>query len=124
VAFLMAFNRINRISEEVKREISDIIKSDIKDPRIAEFTSVIAVDVKKDLKYANVYISVLGDDKKKNDTLIGLKSAAGYVRKEIGKRMNLRHTPEVIFELDTSIEHGIYISNLIKEANKSGEDPK
>lgn len=117
----MSFERISRISEEFKREISSIIKSDIRDPRIAEFTSIISVDVTKDLRYAKVYISVLGDEKQKSDTLTGLKSASGFIRKEIGSRIKLRYTPEIIFELDKSIEHGIYISNLIKEANKAGE---
>lgn len=119
---MMTFERVNRISEEFKREISDIIKNDIKDPRIAEFTSIISVDVTKDLRYAKVFISVLGDDKKKNDTMIGLKSAAGFVRKEVGKRIKLRYTPEIIFELDKSIEYGMHINKLIQEANKTGED--
>lgn len=118
----MSVPRVNRISEEYKREISDIIKNGIKDPRIADFTSVMSVDVTRDLKYAKVYISVLGDEKKKEDTMIGLRSAAGYVRKEMGKRVKLRYTPEIIFELDTTIEHGIYISKLIDEANRSGEN--
>ena len=120
----MAFKRTSRISEEFKREIGNIIQNEIKDPRIAEVTSVISVDVTKDLKYAKVYISVLGDDKKRKDTLIGLKSAAGYIRKEIGHRIKLRITPEIIFESDNSIEHGIYISKLISEANKTGEEKK
>lgn len=117
----MSFPRVNRISEEYKREISDIINHEIKDPRIADFTSVTNVEVTKDLRYAKVYISVLGDDEKKEQTMQGLKSAAGYVRKEIAQRVKLRYTPEIIFELDTSIEHGIYISKLIDEANKAGE---
>lgn len=120
----MSFARISRISEEFKREISDIIKNEIKDPRIAEFTSVMAVDVTKDLRYAKVYISVLGDDKKKNDTIQGLKSAAGFIRKEAGRRIQLRYTPEIIFELDKSIEQAMHISRLIDEANKSGEGTK
>lgn len=120
----MAYERVNRISEELKREISDIIKSEIKDPRIAEFTSVTFIDVTKDLRYAKVYISVLGDDKKMEDTIEGLKSAAGFVRREIGKRMKIRYTPEILFEPDKSIERGIYISKLIDKANKTGEDNK
>lgn len=120
----MAFERINRISEEFKREISDIIKNDINDPRIAEFTSVMSAEVTKDQRYAKVYISVLGDEKQQTDTMIGLRSAAGYIRKEVGKRIKLRLTPQVIFELDKSIEHGIYISKLIDDAIKSGERPK
>jgi ribosome-binding factor A len=116
---LMAFERISRISEEFKREISEIIKNDIKDPRIADFTSIMSVEVTRDLRYAKVYVSVFGDDTAKNDTLTGLRNAAGYIRKEIGKRIKLRYTPEILFELDTSIERGIYISKLIDEVNKT-----
>lgn len=117
----MSFPRVNRISEEYKREISDIIRNDIKDPRIAEFTSVMSVEVTRDLRYAKVYISVLGDEKKREETLEGLKSAAGFVRREISKRVKLRYTPEIVFESDNSIEHGIYISKLIDEVNRSGD---
>jgi len=124
VAFIMSFERVNRISEEFKKELSNIINNEIKDPRIAEFTSVMAVDVTKDLRYAKAYISVLGDEKKKSDTIQGLKSAAGFIRKEIGKRIKLRYTPEIIFEIDKSIEQAMHISKLIDEANKSGEGTK
>lgn len=120
----MAFARVNRISEEFKKEISHLIKNDIRDPRIAEFTSVMSVDITKDLKYAKVYISVLGNEKQKADTLIGLKSAAGFVRKELGREIKLRYTPEIIFELDSSIEHGIYIAKLIEDAKKPREETK
>jgi ribosome-binding factor A len=120
---LMAFERISRISEEFKREISEIIKNDIKDPRIADFTSIMSVEVTRDLRYAKVYVSVFGDETAKNDTLAGLRNAAGYIRKEIGKRIKLRYTPEIIFDLDTSIERGIYISKLIDEVKKA-EDKK
>lgn len=120
----MSFERVSRISEEYKREISNLIKNEIKDPRIAEFTSVTSVEVTRDLRYAKVFVSVLGNDKQKEDTLTGLKSAAGFIRREMGKRVKLRYTPEVLFELDRSIEHGIYISKLIDEANRTGEDDK
>ena len=92
----MGFERVNRISEEYKREISDLISNEIRDPRIAQFTSVTHVDVTKDLRYAKVYISVLGDKKAREDTLTGLKSAAGFARREMGKRKNLRYNPEII----------------------------
>ncbi|KPU43901.1 ribosome-binding factor A [Oxobacter pfennigii] len=120
----MSFSRVNRINEEYKKEISDIIKNDIRDPRIAEFTSVVLVDVTKDLRYAKVYVSIMGDDKSKNDTIAGLKSAAGFIRKELGTRVKLRYTPEIIFELDNSIEYGMHINELLKGINKSEEDIK
>lgn len=119
----MGFERVSRISEEFKREISNVISNEIRDPRIAKFTSVTSVDVTKDLRYAKVYISVLGDEKAREDTLAGLRSAAGFIRREMGRRIKLRYTPEVIFESDRSIEQGIYMSHLIEEANK-GENSK
>jgi ribosome-binding factor A len=124
VADYMSFERADRIAEELKREISDLIRNEIRDPRIAEFTSITSVEVTRDLRYAKVFVSVLGDDKQKDDTLSGLKSAAGFVRREIGKRVKLRYIPEILFELDKSIEHGIYISKLIDKVNKAGEDKK
>lgn len=110
--------RINRISEEVKKTTSYIISNDLKDPRISPMTSVTHVEVTRDLRYAKVYISVLGKEKDKEDTIKGLKSAKGFIRKEIGNKINLRYVPEPVFQLDESIEHGIYMSKLIDKVNK------
>lgn len=82
--------RINRISEETKRILSDILANDLKDPRISTMTSIVSVEVTNDLRYAKVFVSVLGDDKEKEDTIEGLKSAKGYVRKELGNRLDIR----------------------------------
>jgi len=114
-------DRINRISEEVKREISNIIQGELKDPRLPEFVSVTSVNVTRDLRYAKVYISILGNDEEKKAALQGLKNAAGFIRREIGQRIKLRYTPELQFELDNSIEHGIYISKLINDVIKNDE---
>jgi ribosome-binding factor A len=114
-------DRITRISEAVKQEMSNIIKQELKDPRIPEFVSVVSVDVTKDLKYAKVFVSVYGTDEEKQNAILGLKSASGYVRKEIGQRLNLRYTPEVHFELDNSIERGIYLTHLIDKTVKESE---
>jgi ribosome-binding factor A len=108
-------DRTDRISEEVKRELSDIIRNQIKDPRLPEFVSLTSVRVTKDLRYAKIYISVLGDEEKKKGALAALSHAAGFIRHEIGQRMNLRYTPEFSFKLDNSIEHGMYLSKLIEE---------
>ncbi|MDR0405585.1 MAG: 30S ribosome-binding factor RbfA [Clostridiales bacterium] len=108
----MGVNRINRINEEIKKEISAVIR-ELKDPRIAEMTSVIAVDVTKDMRWCKVFVSVLGDDARQDGTLKGLKSAAGFVRKEIGHRLGLRYTPEVLFHLDHSIAHGAHINEVL-----------
>lgn len=106
-------DRITKISEAVKQEMSLIIKMELKDPRIPEFVSVVSADVTKDLKYAKVYVSVYGTEEEKQGAIEGLKNASGFVRKEIGSRLNLRNTPEIIFELDNSIERGAYLTDLI-----------
>lgn len=114
----MSYDRITRISEEVKKELSIIIKNDLKDPRLSELVTVISVNVTKDLRYAKAFVSVLGDDTAKANSILALKSAAGYIRHEIGERVKLRYTPEFIFELDDSIEHGINIARILNDINK------
>ena len=111
-------DRMVRISEEIKREISDIIQKDIKDPRIPEIISVVAAKATKDLRYVKVYVSVLGSDKEKKDCAAALKSASGFIRREIGLRLKLRATPEPIFVIDDSIEHGVRISEIINDTMK------
>lgn len=109
--------RIDKINEEVRRELANIIR-ELKDSRIPMMTSVVAVNVTNDLRYAKAYISVMGDEETQKKAMAGLKSAAGFVRREIGKRIDLRYTPEFIFELDHSIEHGAHIEELLKKYNK------
>jgi len=107
-------NRLGRINEEFKKELSDIIRN-MKDPRIPVMTSVVAVNVTPDLRYAKIYVSVMGDEGVQKDALTALKKSAGYVRREIGNRLKLRHTPEPVFELDRSIEHGARITELLRK---------
>lgn len=108
------YNRIDRISEEVKRELSMIIR-DLKDPRLNKaVVSVINVNVTKDLKFAKAYISVLGKEEEQKDAMDALKSASGFIRKEVGRRINLRNTPEFTFILDNSIEYGAHINEVLK----------
>ena len=107
----MAKERINKINEEVMRELSQVIR-ELKDKRIPMITSVVAVHVTNDLSYANAYISVFGDEKVQKQAIEGLNSAKGFIRREIGHRLQLRHTPEFIFELDHSIEHGSKITQI------------
>jgi ribosome-binding factor A len=106
--------RIDKINEEVRRELASIIRT-LKDSRIPMMTSVVAVHVTNDLRYAKAYVSVMGSEAEQKKALEGLKSAAGYVRREIGRKINLRYTPEFIFELDHSIEHGAHIDALLKK---------
>lgn len=108
-------DRIDRISEEVRRELSDIIQTSIKDPRLPSFVSVTGVRVAKDLKHAKAFISVLGTEAQKQDAIKALVHAAGFIRHEIGQRVRLRFTPEFHFQLDDSIEHGIRIGKLISD---------
>ncbi len=103
---------------EVQRELSEIIRSEIKDPRIHPMTTVVSVDVTPDLKYCKAYVSVLGDAEAAQETIQGLKSAVGYVRRELAHRVNLRNTPEITFVLDQSIEYGVHMSHLIDEVTK------
>ena len=93
-----------RINGEVLKELSMIIRQEIKDPRIHMMTSVTAVEVAPDLKTCKAYISVLGSDQEKRDTIAGLRSAEGYIRRQLAKNLNLRNTPEIYFKLDESIE--------------------
>lgn len=109
--------KMTRVNNEVLRELSNIIRSEIKDPRINPMTSVVAVDVAPDLKTCKAYISVLGDKDSQDSTITGLKSAASYIRTLLAKTVNLRNTPEITFILDQSIEYGINMSRLIDEVN-------
>ena len=111
-----------RINMEVQRELSEIIRGGIKDPRIHPMTSVIAVEVTPDLKYCKAYISVLGNEDAGKATIEGLKSAEGYVRRELARRVNLRNTPQIKFILDQSIEYGVNMSRLIDEVTKDLKD--
>lgn len=114
-------DRTVRISEEMKKEISAIIQSELKDPRLSKLISVTNVNVTRDLRYAKVFVSIMGNEEEKKNSLDGLKSAAGFIRREVGHRVQLRYTPEIQFEMDNSIEHGAYISKLINDAVKQDD---
>ena len=108
----MSKKRNSRLSGEMKKVIADIIRKDVKDPRISDLTSVTDVNVTDDLKFAKVFISVYGDIEQ---TLEALKSAKGFIRREVGRNIKMRITPELIFVKDDSIEKGIYMSSLINK---------
>lgn len=107
-----------RINEEFMRELANIIRGEIKDPRINPMTSVVAVEVAPDLKTAKAYISVLGDEESQKKTIQGLKSAEGFIRTKLAKNINLRNTPEIRFILDQSIAYGVEMSRKIDEVTK------
>ena len=111
-----------RINSEVQRELANIIRGEIKDPRIHPLTSVVTVEVAPDLKTCKAYISVLGDEEAGKATIEGLRSAASFVRRELAHRVNLRNTPEIKFILDQSIEYGVNMSKLIDEVTKDLHD--
>ncbi len=111
-----------RINGEVLKELSNIIRGEIKDPRINPMTSIVSVEVAPDLKTCKAYISVLGDEDSQKDTIAGLRSAEGYIRRTLAKNLNLRNTPQIQFILDQSIEYGVNMSKLIDEVNKDTED--
>ena len=111
-----------RINEEVKKALSVIIRDEIKDPRVAPMTSVTRVMVAPDLKTAKIYVSVLGTHEEADETLTGLRSAGGFIRKQLASTVNLRHTPELIFLKDDSIEYAIHISSLLEEMNLHAEE--
>lgn len=111
-----------RINGEVQRVLAQIIRGEIKDPRIAPMTSVVAVEVAPDLKTCKAWISVLGDEKAQANTLAGLKSAEGYIRGQLARTINLRNTPQITFIMDQSIAYGVSMSKRIDEVVASDRE--
>ena len=111
-----------RINGEVQRVLAEIIRGEIKDPRISPMTSVVAVEVAPDLKTCKAYISVLGDDTARDETLQGLKSAEGFIKSRLAKTINLRNTPEITFVMDQSIEYGVNMSKFIDDVNRKEDE--
>jgi ribosome-binding factor A len=107
-----------RINGEVQRALAEIIRGGIKDPRISPLTSVVSVEVSPDLKTCKAWMSVLGDEEAQKSTLEGLKSAAGYIKNQLAREVNLRNTPEITFIMDQSIAYGVSMSKLIDEVNR------
>jgi len=112
--------RLSRLAEEIKREVTDILRLQLKDPRISKFTSITDVEVSKDLRHAKMFVSVFGSEADRSRTLEGLKSASGFIRSELGKRIRLRYLPQLSFYLDSSIQQGIKISQIIREVRNEG----
>ncbi|MBU3840924.1 MAG: 30S ribosome-binding factor RbfA [Candidatus Ruminococcus intestinipullorum] len=108
-----------RINTEVQRELSNILRNGIKDPRVAPMTSIVAVEVAPDLKTCKAYVSVFGDKKAQDDTIQGLQSAEGFIRRELARTLNMRNTPEIRFIMDQSIEYGVNMTAKINELTKN-----
>ncbi len=115
------FQRIDRISEEVRREVDRIIREDLNDPRIAGTYSITRADVTRDLRFAKIFVSNLEDDKRA-PMLAALKSAAGFIRKELGRNILIRYAPELSFVDDKNIEYGVHIAKVLKDANTEGSE--
>ncbi|MCD8090073.1 MAG: 30S ribosome-binding factor RbfA [Clostridiales bacterium] len=121
-------SRIIRINDEIKKELSEIIRSEIKDPRLGSLVSVLKVDTTTDLKYCKVYVSVFGDDETVKNSMKVLDGAKGFIRSLLANRINLRNTPELIFKYDDSLVYGMHISKILntlditEEESEAGED--
>ncbi len=119
----MAKYRSDRINEEMRKEISSIIQNDVRDPRITSMVSVTKVDVTKDLMYAKVYVSIFGkEEESKAETFAAIKNSLGFIRREVGHRIQLRHTPQLILELDTTIEHGMHINDILHKIKENSSN--
>jgi len=116
----MTSYRASRVAEQMKKEVSQIIQEELKDPRVG-FVTVTGVDISNDLRYAKIYISILSSGEEETETLEVLNNAKGFIRSEIGKRIRLRFTPEITFKLDKSLERGAYINKLITQVNQGEE---
>lgn len=114
----MSYQRIDRISEEVRREVDAIIREELHDPRVSGTYSVTRAEVTGDLRYAKIFISVLEDDRR-DDLMDALKNAKGYIRRSLGKRMIIRYTPELIFVSDKNIEYGVHIAKVLANTVKT-----
>ncbi|QUH26327.1 30S ribosome-binding factor RbfA [Serpentinicella alkaliphila] len=118
----MAYPRVNRLNEEMKKYISHVVRNELKDPRVAMMTTITEVDVTRDLRYATVFVSVLGKQKEKEDTMEALKKSSGFIRREIGKRIKIRYIPEILFKLDESIEKSVDMFALIDKLKVNNSD--
>ena len=110
--------RPERVAQFLKEELSQIIREELKDPRIG-FVTITRVDITADLRYARVYVSIMGEEKEKKETFRGLESARGFMKRIIGDRIRMRYTPEIVFKIDDSIEYNIHLSKVIDGAKKT-----
>lgn len=118
----MSSRRIERINELIRDEISDLIRREVRDPRLSGLISVTDVKTSPDLQHANVYVSVLGPEQERKDAIEAMNKASRFIRRELGSRLNLRHTPQLSFYLDTSLERGARIMDLLREIEKENNE--
>jgi ribosome-binding factor A len=118
------FPRTRRIADQIQRELADLIRLELKDPRVPELVTITGVEVSPDQSHAKVFFTVLGDERKIDDATAGLRSAGGFLRTQLGHRMKLRVIPQLDFKYDTSVERGVRLSHLIDEAVASDGKPR
>ena len=118
---MSSYQRIDRISEEVRREVDAIIREELGDPRISGTFSITRAEVTGDLRYAKIYVSVLEDDRR-DELMEALKSAKGFIRRSLGKRMIIRYSPELIFISDKNIEYGVHIAKVLADTMRAEEN--
>ena len=117
----MSYQRIDRISEQVRHEVDRIIREEVSDPRVAGTFSITRAEVTRDLRYAKIYVSVL-EDEKRDDLMKALKSASGFIRRSLGKNMLIRYAPELQFISDQNIAYGVHIAKMLADAQASASD--
>lgn len=117
-----AYDRIDRISEEIRRNVDKIIREDVRDPRIDGTWSLVRAEATRDLRYCKIRVSILESDRR-TPMMDALKKAAGFIRRELSHRMMLRYTPELLFELDTNIEYAAHINELLKQEERHDDQP-
>ena len=115
-------NRMIRINDEIQKEVAQIIRGELQDPRIGAVVSVVRVETTKDLKHCKVFVSALGDESQHKEAFEAIQNASGYIRKLVAQRINLRATPQLTFVFDNSIERGVWLSKLIDEVNSPKEN--
>ncbi|WP_204518413.1 30S ribosome-binding factor RbfA [Brevibacillus fulvus] len=115
--------RMSRVGEEIKKELSILLQREMKDPRIG-FVTVTSVDVTSDLQLAKVYVSIFGSEEQREASLAGLHKAKGFLRTELGRRIKLRHVPDLVFKLDESIDYGNKIESILREISTEGESKR
>ena len=117
----MDYKRADRVSDLLKKEIAQMLLREIKDPRIG-FVTITDVEVSNDLRFARVFFSIVGSEKELEETIKGLNSASGFIKKKLGKRLRMRYIPNIIFRLDTSLEYGNRISKVLRDLNRPDQD--
>lgn len=118
----MEFSRSERVAEEIKKAVSQIINNEIKDPRVSGLISVTKVEMTKDLRHAKIFLSIYGEESEKQKVFEGLKNAEGFIRKELAHRVRMKFFPEISFKIDESIEYGIHIYKLLEEVQKQEDN--